>query len=285
MVECKNLFFGYSNNLLFDNLSANFNSGHIYGLLGKNGAGKTSLLKCMTGLLHYKSGEIKVLDKISIKRDPKILEDIFFFPENLYLPSFDGQKYYKLYKQFYPSFNEEYFLKTCDEFEIPLNKNLRTLSFGQKKKFILAFGLSTFAKIMLLDEPTNGLDIPSKVSVRKKIAESLTENQVFIISTHQVRDLSQLFDYVIILHNGKIVFNNSIDFISQNYSVVSELNIKNYLQDEKIESINNTSSNKIIYFEESAAGKIFLINENKNQNPVDIEFFFNAVITDPKKFQ
>lgn len=271
MIECKNIHFGYSKNPLFNDLSANFENGHIYGLLGKNGAGKTTLLKCISGLLHLKSGEIDVLGRKSIKKEPEILKDIFFFPENFFLPSLSGQKYYKLYCRFYPNFNEEYFLKTCADFEIQLDKNLRTLSFGQKKKFYLAFGLSTFAKIMLLDEPTNGLDIPSKTAVRKKIAESLTENQTFIISTHQVRDLSQLFDYVIILHNGKIIFNNSIDYITKNYSIKMET-INQNNEKEEIESI---------YYEESTIGKIYLVKNKGNNSNIDLEFFFNAAISNP----
>ncbi|MEJ5272850.1 MAG: ABC transporter ATP-binding protein [Spirochaetota bacterium] len=271
MIECKNIHFGYSKDPLFNDLSANFENGHIYGLLGKNGAGKTTLLKCIAGLLHLKSGEIDVLGRKSIKKEPEILKDIFFFPENFFLPSLSGEKYYKLYSRFYPNFNEEYFLKTCVDFEIQLDKNLRTLSFGQKKKFYLAFGLSTFAKIMLLDEPTNGLDIPSKTAVRKKIAESLTENQTFIISTHQVRDLSQLFDYIIILHNGKIIFNNSIDYITDNYSIkIKTINQNN--EKEEIESI---------YYEESTIGKIYLVKNKGNNSNIDLEFFFNAAISNP----
>lgn len=271
MIECKNIHFGYSKDPLFNDLSANFENGHIYGLLGKNGAGKTTLLKCIAGLLHLKSGEIDVLGRKSIKKEPEILKDIFFFPENFFLPSLSGEKYYKLYCQFYPNFNEEYFLKTCVDFEIQLDKNLRTLSFGQKKKFYLAFGLSTFAKIMLLDEPTNGLDIPSKTAVRKKIAESLTENQTFIISTHQVRDLSQLFDYIIILHNGKIIFHNSIDYITDNYSIkIKTINQNN--EKEEIESI---------YYEESTIGKIYLVKNKGNNSNIDLEFFFNAAISNP----
>ncbi|MFN3411215.1 MAG: ATP-binding cassette domain-containing protein, partial [Exilispira sp.] len=211
IIQCKNLFFGYSKNLLFNNLNSYFSQGHIYGLLGKNGAGKTTLLKCIAGLLHPDKGEVEIYGKKSIKKEPSILKEIFFYPENFYLPSLDGKKYCELYSPFYPDFDKDYFLKTCDSFEIPLNKNLSTFSFGQKKKFYLAFGLSTFAKIMLLDEPTNGLDIPSKSAVRKKLAESLNENQIFIISTHQVRDLSQIFDSIIILAEGRIIFNNSID--------------------------------------------------------------------------
>jgi len=273
MIECKNLFFGYSKSYLFDDLSAKFETGHIYGLLGKNGAGKTTLLKCITGLLHIQKGEIKVNEFNPQIRTEKLLKDIFFFPENFYLPSVNAYDYLNLYSCFYPNFDKEYFLNTCNEFEIPMEKSLYTLSFGQKKKFILAFGLSTFSKIILLDEPTNGLDIPSKVIVRKKIAQSLNDNQIFIISTHQVRDLSQLFDSVLILHNGKIILNSTIDCINQNFSVVREDQISAF-----------SDKYPIIYNEETAVGNISLIKKENSNSQIDLEFFFNAVISNPEKF-
>lgn len=280
MIYCKDVFFGYSNKPLFDGLNANFEKGHIYGLLGKNGAGKTTLLKCITGLLNLKKGEIEILGNNPRKRSPQILREIFFFPESFYLPHFTAEKYYKLFKDFYPRFDEKYFLSLCSDFEVPLNQNLRTLSFGQKKKFFLAFGLATFAKIILLDEPTNGLDIPSKVVVRKKLAESLTEEQIVIISTHQVRDLSQLFDSIIILHSGKIIFNNSIEFMNKNFDIVNESEINKKHPDLEYESIKS-----IIYSEETPVGKIFLVKEeNGSEKNLDIEFFFNAVISNPSKF-
>lgn len=278
MIYCKDLFFGYSNKMLFNGLSANFEKGHIYGLLGKNGAGKTTLLKCITGLLHFKKGNIEILGTNPMKRKPEVLSEIFFFPESFYLPAFTGEKYYRLYKDFYPRFDESYFLSLCSDFEVPLNQNLRTLSFGQKKKFYLAFGLSTFAKIILLDEPTNGLDIPSKVIVRKKLAESLGEEQLVIISTHQVRDLSQLFDSIIVLHDGKIIFNNSLEFMNQNFDIVNESELtKKYPEIE---------SDCIIYSEDTPLGKVFLVKKaNESEKNLDIEFFFNAVISNPAKFQ
>lgn len=272
IIECKNLLFGYSKNLLFNNLNSNFSQGHIYGLLGKNGAGKTTLLKCIAGLLHLNKGEIEIYGKRSIKKDPFILKEIFFYPENFYLPSLDGKKYCDLYSSFYPNFDKDYFLETCDSFEINLNKNLSTFSFGQKKKFYLAFGLSTFAKIILLDEPTNGLDIPSKSAVRKKLAESLNENQIFIISTHQVRDLSQIFDSIIILHEGRIIFNNSIDYVNKNFSILNDQNILN-------------KKDAIIYAEEFPAGNLYLVRDDENYSTVDLEFFFNAVISKTSEFE
>ncbi len=275
MIECKKLFFSYSNSYLFNDLNAKFEEGHIYGLLGKNGAGKTTLLKCITGLLHLQKGEILVNGKSSDKRSPLILRDIFFFPENLYLPSMKAFDYVKLFKPFYPNFDENYLIDTCKEFEISMDTNLKFLSFGQKKKFILAFGLSTYSKIILLDEPTNGLDIPSKVSVRKKIAQSLNDDQIFIISTHQVRDLSQLFDSIIILHNGKIVLNSSIDFINQNFLIIN---------DEQVIS-ENIDRNQILYTEQTPLGDLHLVKKENFSNQVDIEFFFNAVISYPEKFQ
>ncbi len=275
MIECKNLSFGYSKSLLFNKLSATFEPGHMYGLLGKNGAGKTTFLKCICGLFHLFNGEVLVNGFNPEKRSSNFLKDIFIFPENFYLPALSGSEFLKLYSPFYPDFDQNYFINSCDEFELPLKKKLSELSFGQKKKFFLAFGLSTFAKIILLDEPTNGLDIPSKTLVRKKIAQSFCEQQLFIISTHQVRDIFQLFDSILILHNGKIILNATVDYINQNYYMAKESEI-----DQKIKE-----QDSIIYCEETSLDKLFLIKKENSNSQLDIELFFNAVISNPEKFQ
>jgi len=118
--------------------------------------------------------------------------------------------YVDLYAPFYKKFDQNAYTTAINEFALPTDKKLTTLSYGQKKKFLVVFALATNCKLLLLDEPTNGLDIPSKSQFRKLLASMLTENKTFIIATHQVRDLETLIDTVVILDNGKIIFNQPI---------------------------------------------------------------------------
>ncbi len=211
MLNIEKLLFGYKGTEpLFAGLSLDIEAGRIYGLLGKNGVGKTTLLKLMVGLLFPHSGSCKMLNTDTKLRIPEILREIYFIAEEFYVPNVTAEEYIKYYAPFYPNFDPKVFAYAADEFEILPNKKLTKLSYGQKKKFLVAFGLATNCKLLLLDEPTNGLDIPSKSQFRKLLASSLTEDKTIVIATHQVRDLEQLIDTVVILEDGQIIYNKEL---------------------------------------------------------------------------
>jgi len=219
MIEIRDLSFRYGKEPLFSDLNLSAVSGNIYGLLGKNGAGKTTLLKLISGMRFPKTGECRVMEQQPRDRAPSFLQDLFIVPEVFSLPSVTMTKYEKLYAPFYPKFSAGDFSDCLSEFELDPKRNLKACSYGQKKKFFIAFGFACGCRLMLLDEPTNGLDIPSKSSFRKRLASLLTDGRLFIISAHQVRDLENLIDSVIILDRGRIIFNHSMAEISARLSV------------------------------------------------------------------
>jgi ABC-2 type transport system ATP-binding protein len=250
---------------LLANLNVQVAPGHIHGLLGKNGEGKTTLLKLIAGLIFPQKGKIDVMGFTPQKRNPEMLRDIFFFSEEL--PDFPLKitDFQKAYAPFYPKFSAEQFDKYREEFEIPeKNVKLNKLSFGQKKKVFIAFGLATNTKILLMDEPTNGLDIPAKGQFRRMVASVVDENRCVIISTHQVRDLDSLIDNIIIMDGHEIVFNESIDKIAEKLL----FNI----------SDTNEKDPAAIYSEEGLHG-FHQVRENPNrkESKPDIELLFNAV--------
>ena len=207
MIEVQNLSFGYKKRkLLYKNLNLKLEAGSIYGLLGKNGAGKSTLLKNFIGLLFPKGGKISVNGYEPKKRWPSFLETIYFIPEEVYVPALTVEGYKKLFSPFYPAFNEEQFYNYLEHLDVKDKGKLNGLSFGQQKKFIIAFALACNTKVLLLDEPTNGLDIPSKIKFRKLIASILTDDKIIFISTHQIRDLDNLIDRVIIVDEWRIAF-------------------------------------------------------------------------------
>jgi ABC-2 type transport system ATP-binding protein len=189
MIELSNLSFSYTRETLFSQLDLSLRPGNICGLLGKNGAGKTTLLKLLAGLLFPQKGKARIMGMRPNDRSPAFLQELSFLPEEFSLPSVSPKKYEQLYAPFYPRFRSALFSNYLSEFEIEPNQNLDRCSFGQKKKFLLAFGLSTDSRLTLLDEPTNGLDIPSKRQFRKALASVLTDDRLIVISTHQARDL------------------------------------------------------------------------------------------------
>jgi ABC-2 type transport system ATP-binding protein len=268
MIQIKDLHFAYPRQqALFDGLSAHLKAGSITGLLGKNGAGKTSLLKLLTGLLHPTSGNMSVFGYTPRKREVPMLNDIFLVPEEFYFPSISISDYCKAYAPFYPKFDREMMDRILVEFELHAERYLHKLSHGQKKKFLIAFALATRCRLLVLDEPTNGLDIPSKALFRKILAGSLDEDQLVIISTHQVKDVENLIDKIIVLDNGRVIFQQTIAEISQKVSFISE-----------------TSANVegVIYSEAVPGGYRLMVPNGEVQTEVDIELLFNAV-TNGKK--
>ncbi|MCX2573479.1 ABC transporter ATP-binding protein [Pedobacter sandarakinus] len=271
MIKINNLNFGYSKHKpLFTNMSIQLSDGHIYGLLGKNGAGKSTLLKNIAGLVYAQSGSLEVMGFDPAKRKPALLEQICFIPEEFFLPSVKIDAYLKANAPFYKNFNHPYFAELLKEFDIPASNKLINMSYGQKKKFIIAFGLATEAKLIIMDEPTNGLDIPSKAQFRKIMASAMTEDRCIIISTHQVRDLDNLIDTVIMLDENDVALKASVEEITQ------KLTFK------KVKEIDES----IIYAEASLAGyNAVMPNYHNEESKLDIELLFNGILAEKTKFK
>lgn len=228
MIELSHLNFTYSKNKsLFEDLSLELKGGHIYGLLGKNGAGKTTLLKLMAGLRFSQSGSSKVLGYESKERKAEMLQEIFFLPEEIWLPETTVKGYLDMFAASYPKFDPEFFHYCLKEFEINTADKLKSMSFGQRKKVSICFALATKCSILILDEPTNGLDIPSKTQFRKLVAEAVNDDRCIILSTHQVRDLESLIDTIIILENRQVLMNETTENIGRKLVFKTLFSIEN----------------------------------------------------------
>jgi ABC-2 type transport system ATP-binding protein len=273
MITIHDLNFHYKKKKpLFSDLQLNIGPGNICGLLGKNGAGKTTLLKLIAGLLYPKSGNLTVNGFNPEDRLPSFLADLYFVPEEFYLPSMKIATFEKVYAPFYPNFSAEQFNHYLQEFELEKNNKLNGLSYGQKKKALLSFGLATNSNLMILDEPTNGLDIPSKSIFRKLLAGSVDDEKCYIISTHQVRDMINLIDPVIILEDGKIIFNATIE------EITSKLHFGMHFQE-------STVSNAL-YAERTPGGYLAVTpNVTGEETEVDMEVLFNAVVSNKARVQ
>jgi ABC-2 type transport system ATP-binding protein len=272
MIDIKNVDFSYSRNTkLLTGLSLNLVSGRIHGLLGKNGEGKSTLLKLISGLVFPVKGSIEVMGFNPQKRLPEMLQEIYFLPEELPQLTLSIKNYEEIYAPFYPNFSSEQFNRYLTEFEIDNKKSmLNKLSNGQKKKVFVAFGLAANTKLLLMDEPTNGLDIPSKGQFRRMVASAIDDNRCLIISTHQVRDLDSLIDSIMIMDGHEIVFNEP------NENITKKLLFK--------VTDRNETNDKVIYSEDSLRG-LYQVCENTTgeESKLDIELLFNAVFTDKKR--
>ena len=274
MINFENVDFSYSSRvkLLLD-VNLQLEPGHIHGLLGKNGEGKSTLLKLVAGLLFPKKGKLEVMNFTPSKRSPEMLRDIYFLPEELPHHSLSIARFEQVYAPFYPNFSADLFDGCLKEFEIPSKDwKMNKLSYGQKKKIFVAFGLATRSKILLMDEPTNGLDIPSKGQFRRMVASAVDENRCIIISTHQVRDLDSLIDNLVIMDNHEIAMNETIETITDRLLF-------------RVQDADRKDA-PVIYSENTLRG-VFQVCENVNgeDSKLDIELLFNAIITNKKQIQ
>ena len=215
MITIEKLDFAYGNQKVFENINLNFQEGHIYGLLGENGVGKTTLLKIINGLQSPNQGECIIDGKNPFARTPDFLQEIFFLPEGVIAPSYTTPiKYADSIGVFYPNYDRSLFLDLMNEMEVVHDKKFEQLSYGQKKKAMFCLAVALKTKYLLLDEPTNGLDIPSKTDFRRIMARYTTENTIAIISTHQVKDIENLIDPIVILAKDDVLINASIEEIA-----------------------------------------------------------------------
>jgi ABC-2 type transport system ATP-binding protein len=271
MVELKDVSFSYRRAALFRGLDMTLAPGTIYGLLGVNGAGKSTLLKLLSGLLFADAGAIRVLDRDPGRRDPGFLAQVFVLPEELNVPSVADHEYIRSRAPFYPRFDHDRFARYRTELEIPQGAKLNTLSHGQQKKFLLAFGLACNSALLLLDEPTNGLDIPSKAQFRRLVAEALTADRVFVISTHQVRDVGALIDPIVVLHGGSVILNRTL------------AEIGSHLRMSRSTSPPDPRAPGLLYTEPAVGGywAVWAGSDPGDSGSLDLEVLFNALIAQP----
>jgi len=272
MIDLQQLVFSYSyEESLFTDINLGMAAGGICGLLGKNGAGKTTMLKIMAGLLFPLGGQCHVLGMKPSERLPAFLREMFFLPEEFYVPHLSPADYVRCYAGFYPRFDQTLWQQHMQEFQLPAHKSLSNLSYGQKKKFLLAFGLATQGKLIILDEPTNGLDIPSKAQFRKLIAQTINDDKLIIISTHQVHDVETLVDSIIILDEGKVILHSDLVSVATKLSFVHE---------KKLPDTPN------LYFEKKLNGYAVVREKDSDiETSVDLELLFNAMLLNKQHMQ
>ncbi|HIZ86587.1 MAG TPA: ATP-binding cassette domain-containing protein [Candidatus Coprenecus pullistercoris] len=270
MVKIENLRFSYRRHLVFEDLSLGLEAGRIYGLLGENGVGKTTLLRIICGLLKAKSGDCTVFGIESSSRNPEILKDIYYVPEIFIAPAIPVIRFAESNSLLYPGYDPAQFERLCKTFDVNTDYRFDRLSHGQQKKALIAFALSLNTRVLLMDEPSNGLDIPSKTTLRRVISECATEERVIAISTHQVRDLENLIDPIVILDREGMILNASVEEISRKllFTVSPEPDPSAY------------------WCENSIAGYAQVIpNRDSEASKVNIEALFNAVLKNKETFK
>ena len=262
MIRIENLSFAYSGDMVLDNISTAFEPGRIYGLLGANGVGKSTLFKLLCGLLTTKHGTISIDGYNPGDRKPAFLSKIYYVPEDFEGPDVAINAYAKGIAPFYPNFDKALLDKLLSDFEIDPKRKFTKLSLGQRKRAILAIALALRTEYLFLDEPTNGLDIPSKADFRRMVAAAMDENRTIIISTHQVRDVENLLDHIMILSKRAVLLDKSVSEIQSEYSF----------------NISVSAPEDALYVEPGLGGCCSISpNTTGDESRINIELLFNYI--------
>ena len=270
MFTINQLSFAYNKRVgnLFQDFSLELNAGNVYGLLGKNGAGKSTLIYLMTGLLTPQAGEVLFDGENVRKRLPKTMSDIFLVPEEFDMPRLSIKQYVDINAPFYPRFSMEDMQRYLDIFEMggDLSLKLHALSMGQKKKVFMAFAFATNTRVLIMDEPTNGLDIPSKSQFRKLVTTGMSDDKLMLISTHQVRDISDILDHVTIIDQNRVLLNTSFA------DIMSKVAFRP-LQE----------GDQPLFVLQSPFGPLGAVRaQDGEETKVDLEMLFNATLQNPE---
>ena len=274
MIDVNQVSFSYGRkkSKVLDGFSMQLKKGAVYGLLGKNGTGKSTLLYLMAGLLRPQTGKVCYQGVDVTLRRPSTLQDMFLVSEEFALPSVSLKQYVKLNAPFYPNFSDELLRSCLRDFDMNEDIHLGELSMGQKKKAFMCFALATNTSLLMMDEPSNGLDIPSKSQFRKVIASGMTDEKAVIISTHQVRDIDSLLDHVLIMDSSELLLNESVSNICE----------KLYFAEQSM----NEPTDNALYVQPSVQGNsVILPNTSSEESKMNLEVLFNAMLAERVKMQ
>ena len=274
MLQVENISFSYGRRKpeVLSDFSFSLEKGRVYGLLGKNGVGKSTLLYLMCGLLTPKHGRVMYHGVDTRRRLPETLRDVFLVPEEFDLPAVSLVQFVELNSPFYPNFSKEDMMTYLHLFEMDWNIHLGGLSMGQKKKVFMSFALATHTSLLLMDEPTNGLDIMAKSQFRKFIASGMSDERTIVISTHQVRDIDNVLDHVVIMNNSSVLLDESIARVTERLAFV--------------ESDSPALAEEALYKLPSVQGNSLLLpNREGVETKLNLELLFGAVLADPEKIK
>lgn len=272
MIKIDHLTFSYKRKQkpVLSDFSLNIAKGGVYGLLGKNGAGKSTLLYLIAGLLTPQHGNVLLNGTDTGLRLPSTLNDMFLVPEEFSLPATSFETYIKVNSPFYPRFSSEDLRRHLDIFGMSTDINLNELSMGQKKKAFMCFALACNTSLLLMDEPTNGLDIPGKSAFRKFIASNMSDERSIIISTHQVRDIDRILDHVIMIGNNGVILDSKV------YDITSRLSFITTTDKALIETA--------LYSQPAIGGTSIIIpndNDNDDESELNLEILFELALSSP----
>lgn len=271
MLEINDITYSYSKrkNPVVKNYSLSILPGTICGLLGRNGAGKSTLLYLITGLLKPQQGSINYNGFTPWNRQVDFLNDVFIVPEEFFLPNVKLSEFVKTMTPFYPKFRMDDLEKHLYTFEMTPDVHLGQLSMGQKKRVFISFALACNTSLLILDEPTNGLDIPGKRLFRKAVLNGMTDDRTIIISTHQVYDVEKIIDHVVITDTDGVLLDSKMFDISNKlkFSFTTD---------------RNRASEALVALDAPGGANIVELSDGDEETEINLETLFELTRQNPE---
>lgn len=217
MIELSNVVKKFDSYIVLDNVNLSIKEGTAFGLLGSNGAGKSTILRLLCGIYGANQGTVTI-DGQEVYNNPKVKERVFFIDdETIQFAHYTLKELKDFYKGFYPNFSEELFEKLRTTINLPLNKKTSTFSKGMKRQAIVIIALACQTDYLLLDEAFDGLDPTMRIIVKRMLVDAMIDRQLTtIISSHNLKEINEICDSVALLHQGKIVFSRELDSVKSN---------------------------------------------------------------------
>lgn len=219
MIQIEGLHYGYGRAALYADFSAQIGQPGIYGVFGRNGSGKSTLLRLLCGLLTPWQGRVRVLGFQPRQRAAEFLASVYIVPEEFHLPNLTAAQLARTHGSFYPRFSHALFSDYLQVLEVPVDSRFEAMSLGQKKKAAIAFALATQTPLLLMDEPTNGLDIVGRGQFRELMRRPEQAQRVVMISTHQAHDLESILSHIWFIDQGRLALAARMDELAESLTM------------------------------------------------------------------
>ena len=221
MIEVKNVVKSFDGFKALDGLTMNVPDGSIYGLVGPNGAGKSTIIRHITGIYRQDAGEINVAGE-PVFENPKVKNDIAYIPDDVFFYTQSTiRDMMKFYRGVRPTFSVERYEKLRKAFDLDENMKMRSLSKGMQKQAAFWLTMSMCPKVLVLDEPVDGLDPVMRRQVWSIIMADVAENgTTVLVSSHNLRELEDICDHVGIMNKGKLLLERSLSELQENIAKV-----------------------------------------------------------------
>ena len=260
MIELKGVTKRFDSFTALDNVDLTIETGTAFGLLGSNGAGKSTILRLLSGIYRQEGGEV-LIDGSEVYSRPEVKERVFFInDETVQFGGYTLKSLKNFYKGFYPNFSEEIFEKLRETIKLPLDKKIDTFSKGMKRQAIVIIALACRTDYLLLDEAFDGLDPTMRIIVKRMLVDAMLDRKLTtVISSHNLKEINEVCDSVALIHHGKVLFSRDLDSVKGNIHKIQAVFPEEYTEKEAFPELD------VLHFEKSKSVLYLIVRGSEEE--------------------